>query len=160
MSSARLKINYAAFTTSPAAHANIDTTAALRVPGVKAVIISAGIGPGKRIGRAVYDLPVLAYDKVVFIWDRVAAVAAETREAAQEAARLVEVEYDELPALIDPFEALADGAPIIHPQRDAYFFSGKKLPNRSHSCSIPRIAGQEVRPEISLLEAAVDRARS
>ena len=82
----------AAFTTSPLAHAkilSIDTSAAKRVPGVHAVLTSADIGPGRRSGRMLYDMPVLAYDRVLYIGDRVAAVAAETREAAEEAARLV-----------------------------------------------------------------------
>src|SRR5580698_10568479 len=94
---------WAAYTTSPFAHANIvgiDTTEAKRVDGVRAVLTAADIGP-KRFGRVIFDLPVLAFDKVVMIGDRVAAVAAETREAAEEAARLVAVEYAELPVIAD-----------------------------------------------------------
>jgi CO/xanthine dehydrogenase Mo-binding subunit len=126
---------WAAFAVSPFAHArivSIDTTAAKAVPGVKAVLTSADLPPGKRSGRMLYDLPVLAYDKVVFIGDRVAAVAAETREAAEAAARLVEVEYEELPALLDARAALAPGAPVIHPERDSYFYAGKTPPARPH----------------------------
>jgi CO/xanthine dehydrogenase Mo-binding subunit len=126
---------WAAFTTSPLAHAkivSIDTSAARRVPGVHAVLTSADIGPGRRSGRMLYDMPVLAYDRVLFIGDRVAAVAAETREAAEEAARLVEVEYEELPVLLDPFAALAPGAPVLHPDVDSYFFAGKAQPKRMH----------------------------
>jgi CO/xanthine dehydrogenase Mo-binding subunit len=120
---------WAAFTTSPHAHATvvrIDTTAARRVPGVRAVLTSADIGPGKRSGRRLQDLPLLAYDRVRFIGDRVAAVAAETREAAEEAARLVEVEYAELPAVIDPFAALASDAPVLHPEYDTYTYLGQR----------------------------------
>ena len=126
---------YGAFTASPYAHAKIlriDTTAAKKVPGVLAVITSADVGPGRRTGRMLYDLPVLAYDKVVYIGDRVAAVAAETREAAEEAARLVDVEYEELPAILDIESALAPDAPVIHPEYDSYFYAGKKPPKRSH----------------------------
>jgi CO/xanthine dehydrogenase Mo-binding subunit len=126
---------WAAFTTSPLAHAkivSIDTSAAKRVPGVRAVLTSADIGPGRRSGRMLYDMPVLAYDRVLYIGDRIAAVAAETREAAEEAARLVEVEYEELPALLDPFAALAPGAPVLHPDVDSYFFAGKAQPKRIH----------------------------
>ena len=126
---------WAAFTTSPLAHArivSIDTSEAKRVPGVHAVLTSADIGPGKRSGRMLYDLPVLAYDTVRMIGDRVAAVAAETREAAEEAARLVAVEYEELPVLLDPAAALAPGAPVLHPAVDRYFFAGKKQPPRKH----------------------------
>jgi CO/xanthine dehydrogenase Mo-binding subunit len=69
---------------------------------------------------------------VLFIGDRVAAVAAETPEAAEAAARLVEVEYDELPAVLDPIAALAPDAPVLHPDRDSYFFAGKTPPPRPH----------------------------
>jgi len=126
---------WAAFTVSPFAHArivSIDTTAAKAVPGVKAVLTSADLPPGKRSGRMLYDFPVLAYDKVVFIGDRVAAVAAETREAAEAAARLVEVEYEELPAVTDIDAALAPDAPVIHPDRDTYFYAAKTPPPRPH----------------------------
>jgi CO/xanthine dehydrogenase Mo-binding subunit len=126
---------WAAFTTSPLAHAKIvriDTTAAKRVPGVHAVLTSADIGPGKRSGRMLYDMPVLAYDRVLYIGDRVAAVAAETREAAEEAARLVEVEYDELPLVLDPSAALGPDAPVLHPDLEGYFYAGKSPPARTH----------------------------
>ena len=126
---------WAAFTTSPVAHARIvriDTSAAKRVPGVHAVLTSADIGPGKRSGRMLYDLPVLAYDKVLYIGDRIAAVAAETREAAEEAARLVEVEYEDLPVVIDVASALAPSAPVLHPDLSSYFYAGKTPPKRVH----------------------------
>ena len=116
---------WAAFTTSPYAHAKIvriDTTAAKAVPGVRAVLTAADIGPGKRSGRMLFDYPVLAYEKAIMVGDRVAAVAAETREAAEEAARLVEVEYEELPAVLDPFAALAPDAPVVHPERATYHY--------------------------------------
>jgi CO/xanthine dehydrogenase Mo-binding subunit len=132
---ARPDMLWAAFTTSPFAHANIlriDTSAAKAVPGVVAVLTAADLPPGKRSGRMLYDWPVLAYDKVVFIGDRVAAVAAETREAAEEAARLVEVEYEELPAALDVAAALAPDAPVIHPGRDSYFYAGGTPPPRPH----------------------------
>jgi len=120
---------WAAFTISPHAHANIlriDTSAAKAVPGVRAVLTSADIGPGKRHGRMLFDMPVLAYDRVLMIGDRVAAVAAETREAAESAARFVQVEYEELPAVIDPFEALKPGAPVLHPEAATYHYNGKQ----------------------------------
>jgi CO/xanthine dehydrogenase Mo-binding subunit len=134
---------WAAFTTSPLAHArivSIDTSEAKRVPGVHAVLTSDDIGPGKRSGRMLYDLPVLAYGTVRMIGDRVAAVAAETREAAEEAARLVHVEYEELPVLLDPFAAMAPDAPVLHPEIDSYFYAGKKPPARKH----PNVQGSHV----------------
>jgi CO/xanthine dehydrogenase Mo-binding subunit len=126
---------YAAFATSPHAHArilSIDTSAAKNVPGVHAVLTAADIGPGKRSGRRIYDIPVLAYDTVRFIGDRVAAVAAETREAAAEAARLIEVAYDELPAVLDPVAAAAADAPVLHPDYASYRYLGDSPPLRTH----------------------------
>ncbi len=131
---------WAAFTTSPLAHATIlriDTAAARRVPGVRAVLTSADLGPGKRSGRRLQDLPLLAYDRVRFAGDRVAAVAAETREAAEEAARLVEVEYAELPAVFDPFAALAPGAPVLHPEYDSYTYLGAHYHTYAQGGAVP-----------------------
>src|ERR1700679_847985 len=74
---------WAAFAISPFAHAkivSIDTAAAKEVPGVRAVLTGADIG-GAKHGRMISDWSVLAVDKVVYVGDRVAAVAAETREA-------------------------------------------------------------------------------
>ena len=108
---------HAAFVGSPYPHARIvriDTAAARAVPGVRAVLTGADVRPA-RFGRRLQDWPVLAWDRARFIGDRVAAVAADTLAAAEEAARLVEVEYEELPAVFDAAEALADGAPDLHP---------------------------------------------
>lgn len=112
---------WARFAMSRLPHArivSIDTSAALAVPGVHAVLTGADIGP-RRFGRVLYDWPVLAYGRVRFVGERVAAVAAETREAAEEAASLVQVEYEGLSAVFDAEEALADGAPILHPPEEA-----------------------------------------
>jgi CO/xanthine dehydrogenase Mo-binding subunit len=115
---------WAAYATSPFAYARvgaIDTTAARAVPGVKAILTGADIGP-VRLGRQVFDWPVLAYDVVRFIGDRVAAVAAETREAAEEAARRIVVAYEELEPLLTPAAAMADGAPVLHPEWPDYHY--------------------------------------
>jgi CO/xanthine dehydrogenase Mo-binding subunit len=118
---------WAAFATSPYAHARIvkiDTAAARAVAGVKAVLVADDIGRVRQ-GRYLMDWPVLAFDTVRFIGDRVAAVAAETREAAAEAARLIEVEYEELPAVLDAPAALAPGAPVLHADPTSYYYQGK-----------------------------------
>src|SRR5438874_3774303 len=107
---------------SPLPHArivSIDTSRALRVPGVRAVLTAADI-PFKRIGRRLKDYPVLAKDRVLFVGERVAVVAAEDRDAAEEAALLIDVEYEELPAVFDPLEALGPNAPILHPELRSY----------------------------------------
>jgi CO/xanthine dehydrogenase Mo-binding subunit len=118
---------WAAFATSPFAHARIvkiDTRAAKAVPGVKAVLVADDIGRVRQ-GRYLMDWPVLAFDTVRFIGDRVAAVAAETREAAAEAARLIDVEYEELAAVFDAPSALAPGAPVLHTDPSGYYYQGK-----------------------------------
>src|ERR1051326_5046059 len=96
---------------------SVDTSAALGVPGVQAVLTGADIG-AVRLGRCLLDWPALATDRVRMIGDRVAAVAAESRDAAEEAARLVEVEYEELP-LVTLANALDDDAPVLHPDIDS-----------------------------------------
>jgi CO/xanthine dehydrogenase Mo-binding subunit len=121
---------WAAFTTSPYAHARIvaiDTRAAREVPGVRAVLTADDVGR-RRFGRQLHDWPVLAFDRVLLVGDRVAAVAADTREAAEEAARRVSVEYEELEPLLDPAAALGEDAPVLHPDRRSYFhaaFAGR-----------------------------------
>ena len=107
---------------SPLPHArivSIDTSRALKVPGVRAVITASDI-PFKRIGRRLKDYPVLARDRVLFIGERVAVVAAEDRAAAEEGALLVEVEYEELPAVFDPLQAMEPDAPQLHPELRSY----------------------------------------
>ena len=101
---------------STLAHARlvrVDASRARQVPGVHAVLTGADV-PDVRVGVKVRDLPVLARDKVRFIGDKIAAVAAETPEAADRALSLIEVEYEELPAVADIPAALADGAPVVH----------------------------------------------
>src|SRR5947208_9830184 len=108
-----------AYTRSPRPHArilSIDTTVAKQVPGVQAVLTGADIGH-VGLGRRLLDWPALAIDRVRLVGDRVAAVAAETRQAAEAAARLVEVEYADLP-LVTLDNALADDAPPLHPDVD------------------------------------------
>jgi len=115
---------WAAYTASPFAYARIgtiDTTAARAVPGVKAILTGRDIGP-LRMGRQVFDWPVLAYDVVRFIGDRVAAVAAETRHAAEEAARLIDVTYEELAPVLTAADAMTAGAPVLHPDWPEYHY--------------------------------------
>lgn len=125
---------YARFLLSPHPHAriiSIDTSAAKAVPGVHAVLTGQDIGD-RRFGRYLYDWPVLAYDRVLFVGERVAAVAAETREAADEAVSRIQVEYEELPAVLDFDEALADDAPLLHPAPEGYYYLTGQRPARPH----------------------------
>ena len=130
---------WAAFAVSPLPHArilSIDTSAAKAYPGVRAVLTGAEIGD-RRFGRHLHDWPVLAYQKVRFIGERVAAVAAETKDAAEAAARLIDVEYEELPAVFVGSEALREDAPILHEDASAYVFASGKRPPVEH----PNIQG-------------------
>ena len=106
---------------SPYAHARIvgiNTKKALKLKGVKAVITGKDT-LGKTMGSVevveqMADRHPLAVDKVRFIGDEVAAVAAVDEDIAEEALRLIEVEYEELPGVFDPEEALAPEATKVH----------------------------------------------
>ena len=107
---------------SPYPHARIarvDTSRAEKAPGVRAILTGADVR-GILYGRRYRDISVLAQDRVRFIGERVAAVAADTLEQAEEALELLEVDYEELPAVFDPVAALQEGAPIIHPDVNSY----------------------------------------
>jgi len=102
------KMLYAKSVHSEYAHAwikSIDTEAARAYPGVACVVTGKDV-PGKKMtGELVQDQYAIAFDKVRYLGDVVAVVAAETQEAANEAAKLVKVEYEEIPPLFDPVEA-------------------------------------------------------
>ncbi len=97
----------------------IDTQKAHALAGVHAVITGADC-TGLKIGRRLYDMPILADGEVRFIGEKVAAVAAETEEIAEEAVNLIEVEYDETEPLLDPVAALKPDAKLIHPDVVGY----------------------------------------
>jgi CO/xanthine dehydrogenase Mo-binding subunit len=114
---------------SPYSHArifHIDTSRAEKTPGVRAVLTGEDVR-GILYGRRYRDLRVLAHDRVLYMGERVAAVAAEEREAAQEALQLINVEYEEIPGVFDPVEALQEGAPLIHPDVNSYPGLPKRL---------------------------------
>jgi CO/xanthine dehydrogenase Mo-binding subunit len=126
---------HAAFVGSTYPHArvvSVDVEAARAMPGVRAVIAGADVRPA-RFGRRLQDWPVLAWDRVRFIGDRVAAVAADTLEAAEAAAAAIEIEYEELPAVFDPEAALASDAPVLHPDAAEYKYFGGARPARPHA---------------------------
>jgi carbon-monoxide dehydrogenase large subunit len=109
---------------APYSHARIvktDTAAARALPGVHAVITGADTRDGGLWGRNVKDAPVLAYDRVRYFGERVAAVAADDEDIAQRALELIEVEYEELTPVFDPFEAMTPHAPVLHPDFNSYF---------------------------------------
>ncbi len=118
---------YGAMLTSPHAHArirDIDASEALASPGVKAVLTYKDLPRVKYAsGGQSYPQP-LPYDqvcldnKVRHVGDRVAVVAAETPEIANEALKLIRVDYEVLPAVVDPEAAMQADAPVIHDEED------------------------------------------
>ncbi|MGW8267749.1 MAG: molybdopterin cofactor-binding domain-containing protein [Longimicrobiales bacterium] len=109
---------YGKILTSPHAHARVlrvDTSRAEALEGVKAVLTAADV-PDTYYGvsPARYDEQVLAKDRVRYVGDEIAAVAAVDEATCLRALELIDVEYEVLPAVFDPFEAMEDGAPRLH----------------------------------------------
>jgi CO/xanthine dehydrogenase Mo-binding subunit len=101
---------------SPFPHArilSIEVSQARELAGVHAVLTGADL-PEVRIGRFFLDMPVLARDRVRFVGEKVVAVAAESPDIAEEALTLVEVQYEDLPAVFDPLQAMQADAPKVH----------------------------------------------
>jgi CO/xanthine dehydrogenase Mo-binding subunit len=102
---------------SPKPHAKIlgiKLDEALKVPGVEKIFTEKDIRGKNAIGMITKDQPILASDRVRYVGDPVALVAANTEEAAEEAARKVVVAYEDLPFVNNPEEALTPYAPLIH----------------------------------------------
>ncbi|MBI2848535.1 MAG: xanthine dehydrogenase family protein molybdopterin-binding subunit [Chloroflexi bacterium] len=97
---------------------SVDTRKAEKVPGVKAILHSANTS-SSRCGSFLEDQGIF-HSKVRFTGEPVAAVAALTEEAAEEAIQLIDVQYEELPPVFDPIEAMKPNAPVIHEDLDTY----------------------------------------
>ncbi|MBF0278561.1 MAG: xanthine dehydrogenase family protein molybdopterin-binding subunit [SAR324 cluster bacterium] len=98
---------------------SIDISEAMKVPGVHTVITGADV-PDNLVGRMLCDFPILAKDLVLFAGQKVAAVAAEDPDAADEALSLIDVEYEPLEPVLDPLDALKEGATVLHPNLAEY----------------------------------------
>ncbi len=131
---------------SPYAHARliaVDGSQAERLAGVAAVLTRKDFGPATsfsgKYGRIFRDQSVVASDKVRFIGDPVAAVAAINEDVAEEAMGLIKVDYEELPGVFDEEEALKPGAPLVHdprPEQQPMFNRLiQDLPGGSNLCS-------------------------
>jgi CO/xanthine dehydrogenase Mo-binding subunit len=149
---------HGAFVRSPHAHAvikRIDTSAAENLPGVRAVITQASLAAGQVIAieeemhatRRV--LTMFAQDKVRYHGEKVAVIAADTREIAEEAAELVVVEYEPLTPLTDVREAVKPDAPVIFEGEEAY---------HGPDGNLLRNAGGEFRHEEGDVEAGFSEA--
>jgi len=116
---------------SPLPHARIvgiDTSRAKALPGVLAVLTAADL-PDILVGRRMFDMPLLARDRVRFIGEKVAVVAAVDPDVADEALAQIDVQYEDLPATIDLAKALDSGAPVVHENAGAYEGAPKERPH-------------------------------
>jgi CO/xanthine dehydrogenase Mo-binding subunit len=131
---------------SPVAHARllrVDGSRAARLAGVGSVLTREDFGAEKefsgRYGRIFRDQTVVAFDKVRFVGDPVAAVAAANEDIAEEALSLIKTEYEEIDAVFNEEEALKPGTPLVHDPRPAQqpMFSKliQDLPGGSNVCS-------------------------
>ncbi len=100
-------------THSHARISHIDTHRAKRLPGVK-IVMTATEAPKTKWGAFIQDQTLFGMDKVRYIGEEVAAVAAVDVSIAEEALSLIQVDYEPLPAVFDPEEAVLPGAPLIH----------------------------------------------
>jgi CO/xanthine dehydrogenase Mo-binding subunit len=137
---------------SPHPHARIlsyDTSRARAMPGVKAVLTAEDL-PDHKIGAVIKDQPLLARGKVLYAGEPVVAVAAVDLETARRALQEIDIQYEVLPSVLDPEEALRPGAPVLHEQRDAYFSLAENTEARAQN---PNVASH-----IRLIEGEPDRA--
>ena len=115
---------------SPVPHAairSIDVEKARRLAGVKAVITAGDMNP-KLVGATLKDMPLLAQDRVRYVGEEIAAVAAVDRDVAEEAIGLIDVEYETLATVYDPLEAIEPDAPLLHPDYADYQGPPTKAP--------------------------------
>ncbi|WP_141937119.1 xanthine dehydrogenase family protein molybdopterin-binding subunit [Bradyrhizobium sp. UNPA324] len=122
---------------SPAIHArivSIDTSAARSVDGVVDVLTGDDVASFGCWGVVLKDRPIIAIDRVRYVGEPVAVVIAETIEIAENAAELVNVEYDELPRATTIQEAIMDNAPLIHERHENledFYFKGGARPTQN-----------------------------
>ena len=115
------KMLYAKILRSEYAHArilSIDSSEAEKMPGVRKVV--TGQGCDVLFGACIKDQPPLAVDKVRHAGEGVAAVIAESEKEAEAATKKIRVEYEPLPFVIDPLDAIEKEAPIIHEKNHLY----------------------------------------
>lgn len=121
---------------------NIDISKAESLPGVKAVVTGRDFA-GYMFGESIKDMPLLAHEKVRYVGEPVAAVAAVDKWTAERAIDLISVEYEPLPGVFEITEAIKSDTQLIHPNFKEYkFASGTKYIPDSNICNhIQYIAG-------------------
>jgi len=105
----------------------VDVTNALQVPGVVAILTGEDLGANAFYGVAIKDQGVVAMDRVRYVGEPIAAIAAESLEAAEEASLLIDVEYEELPSVFDAQETIQADAPILHEKFPNNIFKNARL---------------------------------
>ena len=105
----------------------VDTANALQIPGVIAILTREDLGASAFYGAAIKDQGVVAVDRVRYVGEPIAAIAAESLDAAEEAAMLLDIEYEELPAVFEAQEAIQSGAPALHENYPNNIFIHSKL---------------------------------
>ncbi len=128
----------------------LDVGPARRSPGVRAVLTQADV-PDVRYGMAVRDRTLFARDVVRYEGEIVAAVAATTPELAAAAADRVDVGYAPLPPVLDPERALADDAPLVHPDWASYALD---RPDTRQGNDCARVTLERGDPEAAFADAA------
>ena len=114
---------HAAILQSPLPHARIkayDLTAAMALKGVHAIVTGDDLDESHRMGAFIKDEHAVAKGKVRYVGEIVAAVAADDEAIARQAVRLIQIDYEDLPAVLDPVAALAPGSPLVHDNAAQY----------------------------------------
>ncbi|MBF8294857.1 MAG: aldehyde oxidase and xanthine dehydrogenase molybdopterin binding protein [Bacteroidetes bacterium] len=99
---------------------SIDTSQAVKLPGVEAVLTAKDIPGSKTFGIVLKNQQILAEDCVRYLGDGVALVAATSKEIAAQALSLIKIDYEPLPVVSDPEEAMKPGAPILHGEKNEF----------------------------------------
>ncbi len=151
---------YARVLRSPYPHARIVRVDASAVPDEVVVLTSEDVRELGNYGCQIKDQAVLATERVRFAGDPVAAVAAPTRHEAEEALSLIDVEYEELPAVYDAVEAVSEGAPLVHEHHpisdnDAAYF-GMRPQQGTNICHRFRIRHGDVQEGLANADVIIE----
>ncbi|MBW2130778.1 MAG: molybdopterin-dependent oxidoreductase, partial [Deltaproteobacteria bacterium] len=120
-----------------AAIRRIDTTEAEKLEGVVAVVTGKDV-PAGYFGVDIKDRLVFAREKARYVGDEIAAVAALSEEIAARALDLIRVEYEPLESVLDPLEAMKEGAPLVHEDLEHYECSFE-TEKRGNICTVARV---------------------